>query len=110
VLKSAPPGLLGHNIPAGLWLMTEVVQASGIRSGALNAYVVICAVVSEDAGCRLLLSLLQEYRLRGGRLILVLHFCYRVSVSEDAGYNSSLMRIGLRGFQLVLASSLSFDS
>lgn len=46
---------LATNIPAGLWLMTEVVQASGIQPRALNAGVVICAVVSEDAGCRLLL-------------------------------------------------------
>ena len=48
-------GLLGHNIPAGLWLMTEIVQASGSAWGLLNAGVVICAVVLEDAGCRLLL-------------------------------------------------------
>jgi hypothetical protein len=82
--------------------MTEVVQASGIRPGALNAGVVICVVVSEE-----------EYRLRGGWLILLLHFCYRVSVSEDAecdSFSLRLMRFGLRGLQLVLASSLSFDS
>ena len=62
--------------------MTEVVQASGIRPGALNAGVVICAVVSDE-----------EYRLRGGRLILVLHFCYRVSVSEDAEYDPFSLRL-----------------